>query len=1510
MKIKPNLFLNMSPQTTEEGGLAFARNMKLDDDGNLISDYGYKNITSMTNYNIVGHIVGLDNKVYFFCHTLVENNYVDKIVEYDEVTETATALTTNWTYGGGEIDGYVNTNQSGEKILTIGEYLANGSSIPLKHINLKFATIGDQTFYSQAPKCPTANLVLKDTYVKTIPNGVYIFFIRYKIRKDVYTNWFLCSRPIFGGTSEKITTLQGGLSYINYHKDSAKSFVLQLDFAVDSNKTLYKEFQLGFIISHDEATDARMWKHFDMTSFSTGTPGSTANLIYFDYEDVEEANIDDLLETTYELYNVRNVTAFKNKLYISNYIESNFNPDIVNTLKNYITLSVAHTKAQGSSDVDYKNMTYNATPLHYDYSKGYYDQATGGATIKSLISANHFNYDVTKLAKVESKEKTNVARFDVFWNADINPDIALVYNIYNDLHNKVIFGQDWLTPIPDTYGPGSFPPDPAYVEKIANVGLRLNDMGTNAYIYAPLKKDPTESGAYNNHPWYNLGFTFGFGSFKADEVGTPNYKLGCSLFNAYKYWLNYDYIAGRTADFDVNTGWFTRDSGFADFARSTIENTVQREIEDRSFFAKAYLEIASGANTYLIDYDEEMDLDNYAGHVMDFNFMTAYGPAWDYQDKPWKYYSDVDGLGKTHLEILNPELFSTTAMSASLDSKIKTWVYNVIYNKIVGVDENGAPVLNVGTVGTPIIVRANSISVKFKKIDFTVDNEDIDTTEGHYVKRFKISMKTTDYTSLCTFAIKNNYIHVTDNGIGAEQRSTLMPLSTYQPYVHFVDEHNIVTNGVKLPSFSTGAANSNDDVLYLKYTVAANRPANNFKSFFISLVSIGDIVMEGFGYAKVPNSTTNIVHCLEVDTLLYNINDNITVKMYNSQGELHRTFTDARYYSSGSSYPPLAFGNCGFIAFEDGSDWSDYKIYIIISRNKSAENIDNLPKASSYIPLQTEATAKELPDGYYGSWLSFVKKPSFELSSSCYVSGKDVYAVNRTTALALTEFKSFIQVQDSITYFVRSNFNLNYLSLTEDIADSIFTVGSASSGVKQVARVINSAILSFIYELKPMYKDFANKFFRRYDSDYKIDFDNTVRVSHVLSDETFNNSVFKFAATDYYNIPTDRGIIVNLFSIGNIIFVHTKDSFYKFDGNQTIAASNQDIQLQESEPFETGVSQIFDSEYGYGGIDTKQSGCITFDSYFFYDKSSNHIFAYGGNSQVQLIDGNIYKLLAYYKPSECKTLHDELNCRVLFEFTSSRSEHSVATYKTFTLSYNYKTKTFVSLHDLSLVNAFAGRHRAYSYKNNGIINTLIRLFEYETTINTTALVAAMNVNSIFGNATTACIIEFGASLYKKQIAPFGMAIVMFPRENLRETVNSIKYIADIQQKDPETQSNPVFDVLVNPQVSRTNPVVNFYIVTDCCVSSVVNTNVNDNARPNTLLDYKGFKFDMGAWTSNYFRNDINKTDIYKYGQKYPNRDLDADQNSLVYGRYFIIIFDFKADTPVKFEELFMNTEKY
>ena len=89
MKVKPKLYLNGSPQTAEEGSLAFARNMKIDNDGNLVSDYGYKNIDSLQGYNIVGHVVGLDNKIYLF---------TDKEEQIKTGTEFITTLGNNLRY--------------------------------------------------------------------------------------------------------------------------------------------------------------------------------------------------------------------------------------------------------------------------------------------------------------------------------------------------------------------------------------------------------------------------------------------------------------------------------------------------------------------------------------------------------------------------------------------------------------------------------------------------------------------------------------------------------------------------------------------------------------------------------------------------------------------------------------------------------------------------------------------------------------------------------------------------------------------------------------------------------------------------------------------------------------------------------------------------------------------------------------------------------------------------------------------------------------------------------------------------------------------------------------------------------------------------------------------------------------------------------------------------------------------------------------------------------------------
>ena len=1481
MKIKPKLYLNGSPQTAEDGSLAFARNMKIDNDGNLVSDYGYKNIDSLKGYNIVGHIVGLDNKIYLF----TEN----EILEYDELFKTLNILETGWTYNGGEISGYVSTNISGEKILTIGEY-KEGINIPLKHINLSYCkSTDDESIYCQAPVCPTANLILNTTYVKTIPNGVYVFFIRYKIRKDVYTNWFLCSRPIYAGVSEKISTIQGGLKYINLHKDSAKSFIFDLNFAQEENKQSYKEFQLGFIINHDDATDARTWKHFNINT----------KTIYFDYENVEEANIDDLLKTTYELYNVKNITAFKNKLYISNYKESNFNNNI--NINDFIDIKVKDVT--NKSDSTKPNAILGNKTLSYNEEKGYFDKTSTGLSIKTAISKNYLNYTVNNLGNASSTIATDesVAKFTLKWKSSADPDIAFITKIENKLYESCIFGKDGfsiLLPDNNTNNgsiTNSLKPTGIYFCGTASDG--------GSKLYGPLYGgDPLHHS--ENHPLYDLGFSFAFGS--------PNYETTTEynnqIFNAYTLYHNY---------FSHNGGkyWSSQNRGFSDKVKTRIKNTISTEIKNRSFFAKAYIVINLGSTkTCKIGYKDVMSSNKYAGSTMNFSIlgwtdfdMSSVTSKEDYIENSYKYYEDSD------LILINPKYFDKNNINENLKSDIINWVYYLLSTTIVGISTDKKLVLDLSSYGESSEAQVTGIDIVFKKIDFDVDITEVSDSDKEFEYTFDILMNSSEYKSLCLFDFNSSLI-ISNDSSSISQNPSLMPFSTYETYIHFVDNHNIITNGIKLKDITTNGISNIKSSLVLSYKIN-NVFMSNYKSFFISIKPIGNIIIEGFGYIKQGN--THILNFLELDSLLYNINDNITI--INNNGE---TITNnATYYSSGSSTPALAFGNCGYVSWTEETNSNNYEnitLYIQIYRDIADTNNNNLIKASEFIPLIETTKEQIVKDGYYGSWFCSVTKPKFDLASSCYVSGRDIYKVNRTeTYINLVDFDNYINVQSSYIYNIRSNFNLNYLNLTEDINDNIFSIGSASSGNKQVAKVINSAILSYIYELKAMYKDFMNKTFSAYNEDYKTQFDNTIRVSNVLSDETFNNSVFKFDATDYYNIPTDRGIIVNLFAIGNTIYAHTKGSLYKFDANQTIMSTDEDIKLQESEPFDIGLSQVFDSQYGYGGIENKEAGCITFDSYFFYDNRSNHIFAYSGNSQIQLIDGSIYKFLTYFKPKNCRTIHDFTNNRILFEFYNTVSNVNI----NFTLSYNYKSKSFVSFHDITLEKTFSTRNFSYSYLDK--FNTLFTgYFLFDG-----SLKAPFSVNILYGGASKVSKITGDIDnmafpyIDYSQNSSFVISVIAFPKQYLRETINSISYLSyrleNIVESDTEKVGTDngyiVFNWyrLLNKQIECENPVKKLFIVSDNCISTPIEETIDDSERPNDLLNYKGFKYDKGLWSTNYFRNAINKNNIYDYPDQPRNGEIpNSDNYSLVYGRFFILNFNLTEDFPIKFEEVFINSEKY
>ena len=195
----------------------------------------------------------------------------------------------------------------------------------------------------------------------------------------------------------------------------------------------------------------------------------------------------------------------------------------------------------------------------------------------------------------------------------------------------------------------------------------------------------------------------------------------------------------------------------------------------------------------------------------------------------------------------------------------------------------------------------------------------------------------------------------------------------------------------------------------------------------------------------------------------------------------------------------------------------------------------------------------------------------------------------------------------------------------------------------------------------------------------------------------------------------------------------------------------------------------------------------------------------------------------------------------------------------------------------------------------------------------------MNIYKIYGNATAVCFIQFGADTQEVQSAPFNIAVVVFPQDTYRQSLNSLKYIGDVIKDNYYDKID--YEVIKLPQITRTNPVSKFYVITDRCVSTPVKGDVNDAQRPTNPDDYKGFKYDMGSCNTNYFRNALDDKNIYQYpnqpgvnesianGQtvtSYPN----SDNNSLVYGKYFILVFDFIKDKPIKFEEISVNSNQY
>lgn len=1361
-----------------------------------------------------------------------------KIFEYNEVENTFEIVKCAWKYSGGKINGCVTLNNRGEFILTVCEYNAS-INIPIKHINIKTSTeFDDESIYTQTPKIPISNIYLLNYYAKPIPKGVYQFFIRYEIRKGFYTVWFPCSKELFISNDHRCKTIQGGLKYAERTEDSQLSFVLNVEHLFDVNSSkdntkFYKSYQLGFIISSETGVVARSWKHFDFTT----------NVIYFDYQqkDIEEISIDDLLKVNYELFNVGNIASFKDKLYISNYEETDFNQD----LQSYAN----------QIDVKFKIKEFETI-------EGYYLKN------KLLTPINESSQVV--------QEFTNWGEQHVI---DIITDRDIINVSFDNTSGALGTGDIWKQ----------------------NEGARswMTFDGNNYSIY----------GSENTYDLHN---------------GTTIYRIYLYIWNTttneYETYDIINNLQGRNIpnrlDFkDVET-----------YTQSVNNNNVANYIAQliKPHIVKLYIDTSNVSNSYLTV--------NCTKDETSYIKELKHNPANSFIVIQYAQNSDIN------------------VVHGNYD--------HYTYTRLIGYGYY--PISFIGSIFDSTIIQTRDINeyntlLPFTKYDFYV----------HYVKENGI---VSNGYFICSKELKRytlGYEEISDigNPQSEERAASGWPLSDDDiPYTYEAPEINpldlcIYDNTSEFLDYYQDIGMGT----FVTHHYRLKKPKNNsaiypifdniicpqdYVACFISIHRSGSDVAQIFNHSvqTISNENTNVTRdigdCLELDCLLYNNLKNI--KIVNGVGDYVLSI-DGNYKSSSDTEDVTDFGKVGKVVWtnldERNPDNVDSVCWAIF--NNGSSNVDEnnfLIKLTPYILLGSSAVSYSIYDNLnLPGHVCRVTKPDRDVADKYYVTGNDVYDRDIEGAASIMELvineEPIDLVSSGATEFIHSNFNLNHIFLRNDLNVKFRTYYEAEEGDEnstskhQFCYLIDSSIISFIYELHTMYKDYTRKYFRVFNlKNNIIRFDTTIRSSDSNIDEYYKN-IYYFDATDYYNIPPNRGIVTNLISIANTLYVHCEHSLFKFTDNKTIDAQDEQVVLQENNIFNSGISEVFDAQYGYAGLQNREQSLITYNAYVFYDAVAKIIYAFGGEQQIGNISEPIKKLIKAIDPIDVQFVGDELHNRFFVNLINNTGNVC--------LSFNFGSKSFIAVHDITFKFGFHSRRHTYFVHDNMYNGDKIGWSIYRITdiidgnfiayqnCYEPSLIQIADCDNVLLNpvkSVNACVDVIINTEYEKikqldYISWICSEILEYGNdENLvAEEVLNRKYPGTKLRIYSDSTKSDLFELLKSngdPKISNEER----------------NVNADDEPSPNPN-SWQYPQYNCGVWSMNYFRDVLNTGDIFHYKasknkitggsghSKTTNltpkiqRENLTQESSLIYGKYFVLRFIFN-NKNFKLENVMLKMNDY
>lgn len=1441
-RIVPKLNLNKTPQSVDNNSLIFAKNIKLLKDNTIGRDSGIKDInfpTELNDYSLVGQIP-YNTKIYLFFHNKGEDKSC--IYEYDEQNNKFIKCKTGWHYSGGIIEGLVTVNLRTDTLLTINEYFEDYNDskplIPIKTINLSESSDNDnESIYTNAPVIPILNFISVGTYNNIIPNGTYQFFVRYEIHKKHYTSWFPCSSELFTANIYHSDTVQGTVRYMDPALNTNQSFVFSIEKLDSDFDNVYKSFQVGYIIANDDVVKAKSWKHFPMTTTH----------IYFDYdtEYTKDIDIQDILRPVLNLYNVKNLTSFKNKLYVSNYIESDYNKkDIVSLVKNW--------------KVDYytKNMKNIGTYLYKSYSAN-----------NKKVTYEDAN-EVTKEEDIITSFGSYNTILDILNNRANLLDDSYGYIEETNTHKTTDYGEQHEIYVSSHDGNG-----PMFV------------------AYEDVRGAFSGNGSdYNNR----LSMEFWFNEFYQKRHPVSNSADWCYCLNS---------IAILRTKEDNPTSYFDPDSeNRYDFNEDLSTDSVylcKNEQEGRNYVRDT---ISRAIDGFLAKGDD-------IGKPV-FSFYDE-----DYEKHSYSVYKFREFY--TRFRLCN---------SSDIGSSP-----GVVY-----VDPNNG-------------------------YDTGYGNKYYPPKDGKHYYMFNIQQQV---------LYRDYYYHLTASEItlGSDfERTnvkTLIPFQSYNFYIHFVKNTGEITNGYLIHEYTQEYITECRDHVQLIPKFIYDNKSKKYSSYketlkkfgysyyFFSIAKTSKTVAELINeYSVETDDSTKgapkyrtIFDCIDIDTLQLPLVSSIPIyglrNEDNNEANINNVLDyTGTYIDSGQLEKNFTrlFGASGKVLLS-GTDVdfaTGVRQWFIVLDTKANTDILELIKCTKYFKIDDniDDTTIEISDddANLQDYICTVsKKVDNELdkfiSGTDYFDKKVVLINNNDYTITLDEVNELIPYIHTKTQLIYSNFNLNFLSLTNGIKpfvkryETYETDGNGnyeydSDGQKiikdkgrQLLVSFDSLTLSDLYSFPNMYKDYTRRYYNTYDVDNIINYNNTIRSSALEGDEN-KKYVYTFLAEDSYNVPTDKGKIINLISSGDAVLVHTQDSIFKFTGKVILTSADAMVQTIESSIFDTGIQEVVGSKYGFAGLRNKYHSLLCQFGYIFWDADVNVIYAYTGEGQMSPISDPINKILNFKKVTDIKFCEDYYNDRFFIHVTYEDKN-------TLLLSYNIKAKSFISLHDFTFDKSFNTKINTYFVRNVNNKNLLYKLSNIS--IDYSGLYVA---NSVYPSIA---YIDLSNS---DKLIPAAIIDIIF--NDSYESIKTLDSISWICSEIDETHIVPPGDThlfLAEEKLDRTYPGNTLRIYTDSCASEVINIlkasnsydlykqkigntdkykevdalDKNELHTPTSVISesYKLPRHNLGKWSFNYFRDILNINGPHSTGI--------SDNSSLIYGKYFVFRFVFNNNINFKFENFSAN----